>query len=89
MAVGAVEETITVTGESPVVDVQNTVQQRVIDREVIDTIPLSGSDYNMAAATTVPGVVASDPDVGRRRIRTAAPRRSRCRSTAAPPTTSS
>ncbi len=33
MRVGAVEETITVTGETPIVDVQNTRRQRVIDRE--------------------------------------------------------
>ena len=63
MAVGVVEETITVSGESPVVDVQNTVQQRVIDRQVIDTIPLSSSVYNMAGAT-IPGLSSSQPDVG-------------------------
>ena len=33
LRVGAVEETITVTGETPIVDVQNTRRQRVIDRE--------------------------------------------------------
>ena len=27
------------TGESPVVDVQTTQRQRVLDREVLDTIP--------------------------------------------------
>src|SRR5256885_14995162 len=35
MKVGSLEETITVTGESPVVDTQNTVQQRVIAKEVL------------------------------------------------------
>ena len=60
---GAVEETITVSGQSPVVDVQNTVQQRVIDHQTIDTIPLSSSVYNMAGATT-PGLTAQQPDVG-------------------------
>jgi hypothetical protein len=39
MRVGAVEETITVTGESPIVDVQNTTQQRVLSHDVIDVIP--------------------------------------------------
>jgi len=62
MAVGVVEETITVSGESPVVDVQNTVQQRVIDRQVIDTIPLSSNVFNMAGAT-VPGLSSQQPDV--------------------------
>src|SRR5919109_786630 len=32
LRVGAVEETITVTGESPIVDVQTATRQRVIDR---------------------------------------------------------
>src|SRR5438093_2641884 len=39
LAVGAVQETITVTGETPVVDVQNTRQRLVLGREVLDSIP--------------------------------------------------
>ena len=39
LKVGAVEETITVTGESPLVDVQGVAAQRSIDKQVIDTIP--------------------------------------------------
>lgn len=31
--------TITVTGDSPTVDIQNTTQQRVMDHEVIDALP--------------------------------------------------
>src|SRR4051794_24375016 len=54
MRVGALEETITVTGETPIVDVQNTRRQRVIDREVIDNIPTSRTAYDMAAL--IPGV---------------------------------
>ncbi|HYH44461.1 MAG TPA: DUF1028 domain-containing protein, partial [Thermoanaerobaculia bacterium] len=38
LRVGALEETITVTGETPVVDIQNTTQQRVVGREVIDAV---------------------------------------------------
>ncbi|HEY7448880.1 MAG TPA: carboxypeptidase-like regulatory domain-containing protein, partial [Vicinamibacterales bacterium] len=34
MRVGALEETITVSGETPVVDVQSTTRQAVIDQEV-------------------------------------------------------
>jgi hypothetical protein len=63
MAVGAVEETITVTGETPVVDVSNTIQQRVIDRDTIDLIPAGRDIYNMAAAT-IPGVTATQRDIG-------------------------
>jgi hypothetical protein len=63
MAIGGVEETITVTGETPVVDVSNTIQQRVIDRDTIDLIPAGRDIYNMAAAT-IPGVISTARDVG-------------------------
>jgi hypothetical protein len=39
MRVGAIEETITVTGETPLVDVQSQTRQRAIDRDLIDTLP--------------------------------------------------
>src|SRR5882672_893195 len=54
MRVGALEETITVTGETPIVDVQNTKRQRVIDREIIDNIPTSRTAYDLASL--IPGV---------------------------------
>ena len=54
MRVGAIEETVTVTGESPIVDVQNTTQQRVLSHEIIDAIPTGRSDKNLAAL--IPGV---------------------------------
>jgi hypothetical protein len=39
MSLGQVEETVTVTGESPIVDVQNTQSQQVINAEVLSSIP--------------------------------------------------
>jgi hypothetical protein len=54
MRVGEIAETVTVTGESPIVDVQNTTQQRVLSHEVIDAIPTGRSDKNLA--TLIPGV---------------------------------
>src|SRR5205809_3376819 len=39
MKVGAVAETITVTGETPVVDVQNITTRTVMTREVMDVMP--------------------------------------------------
>src|SRR5438105_1976981 len=39
MKVGALEETITVSAESPVVDVQNITTRTVMTRDVLDTIP--------------------------------------------------
>lgn len=56
MRVGALEETITVTGETPTVDVQSTTRQRVLSREVIDAVPTSRIPYQLA--TLVPGVTA-------------------------------
>src|SRR5262245_56209739 len=39
MKVGGLEETVTVTGASPVVDVQNVRTQNVLTREVMDGLP--------------------------------------------------
>ena len=62
LRVGALEETITVTGETPVVDVQNTKRQMVLDRELIQEIPSSRNAAIMAAL--LPGVTKSNQDVG-------------------------
>ncbi len=51
MRVGGVEETITVIGASPVVDITNTRQQNVLTREVLDTLPTSKSVQALAAVT--------------------------------------
>src|SRR5712675_2248921 len=42
LKVGTVEETVTVTGESPVVDVQNVQQQTTIPRNTLDALPIAG-----------------------------------------------
>jgi len=39
MKVGAIEETITVTGESPIVDTQSITARHVMTREVLDVLP--------------------------------------------------
>ena len=39
MSVGSVAETVTVLGESPVVDIENVRQQTTIARETLDAIP--------------------------------------------------
>ncbi len=62
MRVGSVEETITVTGESPVVDVQTTQRQRVLDREVLDVIP-AGRNHRLYSVL-IPGMVSGVQDVG-------------------------
>ena len=39
LKIGSLEETVTVSGGSPVVDVQRVSQSKVLTRDVIDTIP--------------------------------------------------
>ena len=55
LKVGAVSETITVTGESPLVDVQSSSVQRVATKEVIDAIPTGRLGINIAALQ--PGMI--------------------------------
>ena len=63
MRVGAIEETITVTGESPVVDVQSAAQQRVLSKDVVDAIPSGRTHFEVA--TLIPGIQTSNnTDVG-------------------------
>ena len=49
LKVGSLEETVTVTGASPVVDVQNTRSQTVLTREKLDTLPNGKFMANYAA----------------------------------------
>jgi hypothetical protein len=63
LRIGGVQETITVTGETPVVDVQSsTRKQTVLDDAVIAAIPASRGYGNLLA--TVPGIQATGLDVG-------------------------
>ena len=62
LRVGAVQETVTVTGESPIVDVQSAATTRTVSAEAFKEIPSSGSWLQMAAL--VPAVRASVQDVG-------------------------
>ena len=57
MKVGAVEETITVSAESPVVDVQNITTRTVMTREVLDAIP-TGRNIQ-AVGIMIPGTSLS------------------------------
>ena len=64
LTVGAVEETVTVTGASPVVDVQNVRGQAVLTSDVLESVPSSiWSQQNIA--TMITGAVAGGThDVG-------------------------
>ncbi len=55
LRVGAVTETITVTGATPLVDVQNVTKHTVATREIIDSIPAARSFQGLG--TLIPGIV--------------------------------
>ena len=62
LKVGSVAETVTVTGESPIVDVQGTAQERVLAKDVIDAIPVGRGQADFAVL--VPGMNTGAQDVG-------------------------
>jgi hypothetical protein len=62
LRVGSLEETITVTGEAPVVDVQSTTQQRVLSSDVIDALPSARNYFGLARM--IPGTLGGGNDVG-------------------------
>src|SRR5262245_15592443 len=62
LRVGALEESVTVTGASPVVDVQSTQRTHVLTRDLLDSLP-SARNYSGLAAL-MPGVRMSNTDVG-------------------------
>ncbi len=62
MEVGQVSETITVTGESPTVDVRSNVQQTVMSQEILEGIPTGRDPWSLAKL--IPGVQVATYDVG-------------------------
>ena len=63
LKVGAISETVSVTGESPLIDVQGTVTARAVTPDVIKAIPNGGTMYQLAAM--MPGVsISGGQDVG-------------------------
>src|SRR5688572_27421851 len=62
LRVGALEETITVTGEAPTVDVQSTTRQSVLDNDAIAALPTSRNYATLARL--IPGTVSNVNDVG-------------------------
>ncbi|MGE3958554.1 MAG: carboxypeptidase regulatory-like domain-containing protein [Vicinamibacterales bacterium] len=62
LKVGSLEESVTVTGAAPLVDVQNTQRSVVMNRELMDSVPTARNYSGMAAL--MPGVRMSNTDVG-------------------------
>src|SRR3989449_766654 len=63
MRVGALQETVTITAESPLVDVQNVRDEKVLSREVLDTPPTFKS-MDGFMAVTLPSASPGTQDVG-------------------------
>jgi hypothetical protein len=62
LQVGQLEESITVSGQSPLVDVRGSVSQSVMSRDTLDTIPTGKDPF--AVGQLIPGVTTNTPDVG-------------------------
>jgi hypothetical protein len=63
MPVGALEETITVTGASPLVDTQNVRQQNVISSELLDALPSAGKGI-ASLVKLIPGLTGGSDSGG-------------------------
>jgi hypothetical protein len=62
LSVGALEETVTVSGAAPVVDVQSAARTEVIQRDVIDALPTPRNTQSIGYLAQ--GVRLTRPDVG-------------------------
>src|SRR6185369_10186444 len=64
LKVSQLEETITVSGSTPLVDTTSATQQRTVSREVLDTVPTAKSVLGIASL--IPAVVQppNSQDVG-------------------------
>ena len=62
LRVGSLQETVTVSGLSPIVDVQGTAKSQSLPRAVLDSVPTGRTLQSFAGI--VPGIVMSAPDVG-------------------------
>src|SRR5262249_48994324 len=62
LRVGAVTETITVTGETPIVDVSSTRKQVVLDHDAVQNLPSSRQYFTLARMAT--GTVGGGGDIG-------------------------
>ncbi|MDO8681386.1 MAG: carboxypeptidase-like regulatory domain-containing protein [Acidobacteriota bacterium] len=62
LRVGTIEETVTVSGATPVVDMQTATNQQVMTKELLESVPTGRSIW--AVGATLNGVTLSAPDVG-------------------------
>jgi hypothetical protein len=62
LRVGSLEESITVSGQTPLVDVQSATQQQVLSKELLEAVPTGRNIWGVGGTLT--GVTLSAPDVG-------------------------
>ena len=62
LEVGALQETITVAGESPAVDVKSNLQQTVMGQAILEGVPTGRDPWSLAKI--IPGVQVNTYDVG-------------------------
>jgi len=62
LRVGGLQETVTVTGETPIVDTQSTKTQETLQNEVINSIPTGRQYYSLTAL--IPALNVQGNDVG-------------------------
>jgi len=62
LSVGTLQESVTVSGASPVVDVQSNAKQQVLTRDVLSAVPTAGTIQGLGQL--VVGVTLNVPDVG-------------------------
>ena len=61
MRVGALEETVTVTGASPVVDIKSSTAQQVLSRDILDAVPTGRNIW--ALGSTLTGITLTAPAI--------------------------
>src|SRR4051794_28637910 len=59
LTIGSLEETLTVSGQSPVVDLETVTKERTLQRDVMDAVPTGNRDVRQLAFM-LPGVVANN-----------------------------
>ncbi len=62
MKVGSLEESVTVSGASPVVDVTSNVKEQTLPRDVLDAVP--NAHTIQSVGQLIPGVSLTAPDTG-------------------------
>ncbi|MBZ5559438.1 MAG: carboxypeptidase regulatory-like domain-containing protein [Acidobacteriia bacterium] len=64
MRVGTVEETVTVKGESPLIDTQTVTQKKSLTHDVIDNLPTGRSFQNLSVLVPGVSIALASQDVG-------------------------